>query len=115
MQLINQTLRIHYTSYNGVEICFGQLFWPSTGKEVDDLYKNCRACKTKGISKMHKTGNVVPQLAPGEVMNIDFFKYNQQDILVIKNKQTGYIGARLYPNQMAQAAYDSLLPWFYSY
>ena len=52
---------------------------------MDDLYKNCRACKTKRISKMDKTGNVVPQdliqLAPGEVLNIDFFKQAEAEVV----------------------------------
>ena len=39
----------------------------------------------------------------------------QQDVLVIKDKQSGYVRARLCKKKAAQAAYDALLLWFYSY
>ena len=55
---------------------------------------------------MHRDWNVIPenlmQLTPREILNIE-------------DKQSGCIGARLFKNQTAHAAYNALLLWFYSY
>ena len=64
---------------------------------------------------MHRVWNMIPddvkQPTPGEILKIDFFNYNQQDMLVIEDKQLGYLEVRRCKIQTEQA----LLPWFYSY
>ena len=59
----------------------------------------CEGCQREAISKFKKTYEVIPtdmtQLAPAESISIDYASYNNQNILIIKDKSSGFIGAVL--------------------
>ena len=53
------------------------------------------------------------QFEPVDIFSIDYMHHNNQNMLVIKNKMSGYIAARLCKILTFKAAYDTLLPLFY--
>ena len=54
-------------------------------------------------------------LAPGEELSVDFMQYGSQDILVIKDKHSGYISAKLTKDKSTQRAISAIKAWFYDY
>ena len=77
------------------ELCKNQFYWPNISEDVDDLYKNCQQslqCHTS-----------MQKVALGEGVSIDFMQQNPQDVLVIKDKMSGYVAAMLCKNQTSQS------------
>ena len=68
-------------------------------QDVEKTYRECEGCQREAISKVKKTCEVIPpnltQVAPAESISIDYRSYNNQDILVIKERSSGFIAAKL--------------------
>ena len=77
-------------------IYHGRFFWAKISKDVEQTFLECTGCQREAKSK---TCEVIPpdltQLAPTESISIDYASYNNQDILVIKDRSSGFIGAVL--------------------
>ena len=62
---------------------------------LEKKYLGCEECKTNSISHHDKTVQVVPEglnlLAPGEQISVDFYSYQKQIILMIKDRVSGMI------------------------
>ena len=63
--------------------------------------------------------NTIPpdllQMSPAEEIGIDFMSYGTQSILIIKDRQTGYIAAKLCRDNKTKSALEALKMWLYSY
>ena len=97
-----------------------RFFWPGIQEDLHNLYKACQACKRESASKPNtKRYNTVPrdllEMAPAEEISTDFMSYGSQDILVIKDRQTGYIAAKLCKDKTTKSAVEGLKLFFYSY
>ena len=84
-----------------------QFNWPNISKDVDVLYKNC-----KQSLQCHTS---LQQLAQGEGVSIDFMPHNSQDVLIIKDKMSGYVANMLCKKQTSKVDYVALPPLIYSY
>ena len=97
-----------------------RFFWPGLQEDLHNIFKACRACKRESASKPNtRRYNTVPpdllQMSPAEEISTDFMSYGTQSILVIKDKQTGYIAAKLCRDKTTKSALEALKMWFYSY
>ena len=77
-----------------------RFFWPGLQEDLHNTFKKCRACKRQSASKQNtKRYNTIPsdllQMSPAEEISTDFMSYGSQSILVLKDRQTGYIAAKL--------------------
>ena len=54
-------------------------------------------------------------MAPGEEISCDFMSFGAQSILVIKDRMSGFIAAKLTKDKSTKEAIDALKTWFYSY
>ena len=54
-------------------------------------------------------------MAPPKEIRIDFMSYGTQSVLVIKDRQTGYIAAKLCKDKSTKFAVEALRIWFYTY
>ena len=88
-------------------------------KDVETIYRQCERSQWEAASKMKKTCEVIPpnltQIAPAEYISMDYAVYNNQDIMVIKDRSTGYIAAVLCRDQSKAESVKALMTWFYSY
>ena len=79
----------------------------------------CPGCQREAHSKCKKTYEVIPpdltQLAPAESISIDYACYNNQNILVIKDRSSGFIGAVLTKDQSSDESVRAMMTWFHSY
>ena len=55
------------------------------------------------------------QMSPAEEISTDFMSYGSQSILVIKDRQTGCIAAKLCRDKTTQSALEALKMWWFSY
>ena len=97
-----------------------RFFWPGLQEDLHNLFQSCRACKRESASKPNTNRyNVIPpdllQMSPAEEISVDFMSYGTQSILVIKDRQTGYIAAKLCKDKTTRSALEALKMWFYSY
>ena len=79
----------------------------------------CEGCQREAISKFKKTYDVIPpdltQLATAESISIDYTSYNSQNILVIKDRSSGFIGAVLTKDQSSAESVRAMMSWFHTY
>ena len=72
----------------------------------------------EAASKVKKTCKVIPrdltQIAPAESISIDYAVYNNQDIMVIKDRPSGYIATVLCEDQSTAESVKALMTWFHS-
>ena len=54
-------------------------------------------------------------MAPAESVSIDYANYNNQDIMVIKDRSSGFIGAVLTKDQSTDESVRAMMTWFHSY
>ena len=54
-------------------------------------------------------------MAPAEEISTDFMSYGSQSILVIKDRQSGFIAAKLTKDKTTKAAIEALKTWFFNY
>ena len=54
-------------------------------------------------------------MAPAEEISCDFMSYGSQSILVIKDRQSGFIAAKLCKDKTTKTAIEALKTWFYSF
>ena len=75
-------------------------------KDIKNLYETCEACKENSISKMNKDCEVIPDdlqlLAPNEVINLDFCQVGNTNFLVLKDKATGWLRAKITKDQTTE-------------
>ena len=54
-------------------------------------------------------------MVPTEEISTDFMSYGSQSVLVIKDRQTGYIAAKLCKDKTTKSAVEALKTWFFNY
>ena len=90
-----------------------RFFWPGLQEYLHNLFQSCRECKRESPSKPNtKRYNTVPpdllQMSLAEEISTDFMSYGTQFILVIKDRQTGYIAAKLCRDKTTKSAFEAL-------
>ena len=82
-------------------------------------FSECEDCKRESASKPSKSYNVTPPnlilMAPGEEISCDYMSYGSQSILVIKDRMSGFIAAKLTKDKSTREAIEALKTWFYNY
>ena len=82
---------------------------------LEKKYLGCKACKTDSISHHDKAHQVIPEglnlLAPGEQISIDFCVFNNQNILMVKDRVSGLIWGKLTKNQTSDKAFRGVMEW----
>ena len=77
----------------------GRFFWPNIQEDIKKTFSECKDCKRESSSKPSKAYNATPQylvlMAPAEEISYDFMSFGAQSILVIKDRQSGFIAAKL--------------------
>ena len=54
-------------------------------------------------------------MAPGEEISCEYMSFGAQSILVMKDRMSGFIAAKLTKDKSPREAIDALKTWFYSY
>ena len=77
--------------------------------ELEDIHKACRECKRESASKPY---NITPPnlllIAPEEELSINFMAYGTQDMLVIKDRHSVFIAAKLTKDKTISSAVTAL-------
>ena len=72
-------------------------------KDIKEAFKSCEECQTNAISKMNTDVETVLEdlqlLAPNEVIHLDFCTIVNTNILVLKDKATGWLCEGITKNQ----------------
>ena len=80
-------------------IFHGRFFWRKINENVERVLHECEGCQREAGSKIKKRCEVIPpdltKVAPTDSISIQFAVHNNQDIMVIKDRSTGYISAIL--------------------
>ena len=96
----------------------GRFFWAKISEDVEKTFLECAGCQREAISKFKKTYEVIPpdltQLAPAESISIDYASYNNQNILIIKDRSSGFIGAVLTKDQSSAESVRAMMSWFHT-
>ena len=97
----------------------GCFFWPNIQEDLKRTFSQCQDCKRESSSKPTRAYNTTPPnlvlMAPAEEISCDFMSYGSQSILVIKDRQSGFIAAKLTKDKTTQAAIEALKTWFFNY
>ena len=84
---------------------------------LEKKYRRCEQCKIDSISHHEKSHQLVPEnllfLAPGEQISINFGLYNNKSMLVIKDRVSGLIWAKVTKNQTTDEAFKAVMEWSY--
>ena len=109
---------VTHLSYQGMRIlAMNKFFWPDISSALEKKYLGCEDCKANSISHHDKAYQVVPEglilLAPGEQISIDFCSYNNQNILMVKDRVSGLIWGKLTKNQTSDEAFRGVMEWAY--
>ena len=107
-------LHLTYLSYQGMRnMARNKFFWSGMSSSLEKKYLGCKACKTDSIS--HHDKAVIPEglnlLAPGEQISIDFCVFNNQNILMVKDRVSGLIWGKLTKNQTSDEAFRGVMEW----
>ena len=89
-----------------------RFFWPRLNNDLEKIHTACRECKKESSSKPHKADLLL--IVPAEEISVDFMQYGSQDIMVIKDRSSGYIAAKLTKDKTTNLAVIALRKWFYS-
>ena len=97
---LKSLLHSTHLSDNGmIQLARGKFFWPSIRSELKDLYKECEECLVHSPSKPQPPYEISPSplelLSPNETVYLDYMSILNTDILVIKDKMSGFIYSRI--------------------
>ena len=88
-------------------------------EDIKKTFSECKDCKRESSSKPTRAYNTTPPnlvlMAPAEEISCDFMSFGVQSILVIKNRQSGFIAAKLTKDKTTQAAIEALKTWIFNY
>ena len=97
----------------------GRFFWPNIQEDIRKTFSECEDCRRESSSKSSRTYNTTPPnlvlMAPGEEISCNFMSFGAQSILVIKDRMSGFIAAKLTKDKSTKEAIEALKTWFYSY
>ena len=116
-ELIDQ-LHLTHLSYQGMRnLTRNKFFWPGRSSALEKKYLGCKDCKSNSISHHDKAHQVNPEginlLAPKEHISVDFCLYNNQNILMVKDRVSGPIWGKLTKNQTSDEAFQAVMEWAY--
>ena len=116
-ELIDQ-LQLTHLSYQGMRnLARNKFFWPGMSSSLEKKYPGCKAGKTNSIYHHDKAHQVIPEglnlLAPGVQISIDFCLYNNQNILMVKDRVAGLIWGKLTNNQTSDEVFRAVMEWAY--
>ena len=67
-----------------------RFFWSRINEDVERTHHKYEGCQREAVSKIKKKCEVTPpnltQIAPADPISIDYANYNNQDIMVIKDR-----------------------------
>ena len=94
----------------------GKFWWPKINKDIEDIYTNCKPCRSESIAKLQKTCKIRPplldSLAPGQVIHLDYLEYDSKHIFILKDQYSGWSKYYLTPDMTSQSAIKSLRDYF---
>ena len=97
----------------------GHFFWPNIQEDLKKTYSQCQDCRRESASKPTRLYNTTPPnmvlMAPAEEISTDFMSYGTQSILVIKDRQSDYIAAKLCKDKTTRSAIEALKTWVFNY
>ena len=111
-----EQLHLTHLSYQGMKsLASKKFFWPGMYASLEKKYVNCQQCRENAISVHDKPYQVIPEgldmLAPGEQISVDFCIFNGKNILMIKDRVSGFIWGKVTKNQTSQEAFDAIMSW----
>ena len=97
----------------------GRFFWPGYSADIEQEFKKCLECRVEGISKPNKPCQVLLEdltiLAPAEQISIDFAESGTQDLLIIKDKASGFLEVVKTRDKTTASAIKALHGWIYTF
>ena len=116
LELLHNT---HLETESMKRLARGKFFWPGMSKDIREIYKTCKDCKTESIAKIHKKVSVIPQdlqmIAPGEKLTMDYATYERKQYLIIKDVHSGFIDVKRTKNQTTEEAERCVHEWSYTF
>ena len=109
-EMLTKLHSTHLSERGMKELARGKLWWNGISKDIKNLYETC---KENSISKMNKDSEVIPYdlqlLAPNEVIHIDFCQVGNKNVLVLKDKATGWLSAKITKDQTTESVEKVLI------
>ena len=116
LQLLHNT---HLETESMLRLARGKFFWPGMSKDIKEVYKMYKDCKTESIAKIHKKASVIPQdlmmIAPGEHLSMDYATYVGKKYLIIKDVHSGFIDVKWTKNQTTEEAERCVHEWSFTF
>ena len=89
----------HLSDAGMISLSKGKFFWPHKKNDIKDHYKSCEECLLHAPSKPSPPHEVIPDslqlVSPNEIVHLDYCTLGGKDILVLKDKSSGWIYARI--------------------
>ena len=118
-ELVNQLHSSHLSTREMINLARGKFFWPSMAKQLAAAYDGCESCKVNSMTKPTKEYNVIPQslsmIAPGEQILLDFCQFARKQIMVIKDRVSGYFWAKVCKDQTTNSAVGAVVECSHRY
>ena len=118
-QLLRTLHDTHLESDNMKRLARGKFFWAGMSKEIEKIYESCEECIQEGLSKVHKRAIVIPEdlslLAPGESVSMDYASIENKKYLILKDKATGFLHAKITKDQTASEAQKVVHEWAFTF
>ena len=83
------------------------VFWPTLKADLETVYNRCERCQIHRIAKLPPPTIAClefSQLAPMDLVNMDFCQYAGKYYLIIVDRSSGYVMVAATPDQTADTA-----------
>ena len=85
-------------------------------KDIEDIYTNCKPCRSESIAKLQKTCEIRPlfldSLAPGQVIHLDYLEYDSKHIFILKDQYSSWSKYYITQDMSSQSAIRCLKDYF---
>merc|ERR1712106_441961 len=102
----------HLSDAGMILLAKNKFFWPKMRTDLKNLYKSCEECLVNSASKPHPSYEVNPSplelLSPNECIYMDYLTFCKQDVLVFRDKMSGFIWARITKDKSIASSTDAL-------
>ena len=110
---MKKLLHSTHLSDNGMNLLArSKFFWPHMRADLKEVYKSCEECLINSQSKPQPAYEVTPSplelLSPNETIYCDYLTLLNKDILVLRDKMSGYIFARITKDKSIASSTETL-------
>ena len=93
-ELLEELHSTHLRTEPMKRLACGKFWWPKINKEIEEIDRHCKPCRTEAIAKLQKPVEIHPifldSLAPGQVIHLDYLEYDSKKIFILRDQYLGW-------------------------